>query len=117
METLSNEQVKHNKFGQGIIRQASEGILKIKFEAFEAEKIFIYPGAFENFLVFEKESLQQKTMALIQMEKEKKEAEEEVKRKAYEIIEEERRKEKLEKIKKQKKAEKTKEDKKKALKV
>lgn len=114
MNLLVNEKVTHKKFGDGTILEAKEGYLTIKFEEYDVIKKFKYPYSFEDFMAFNKESLQDEAIRLIEKEKAEKRIEEEFKRQEFERIEVESRKEKIEKIKKQRKASKAKADREKA---
>jgi len=49
---LLNEEVRHIKFGTGIIKTDENGIIRVQFSEEFGEKAFIYPTAFEQFLKF-----------------------------------------------------------------
>lgn len=53
---LLNMKVKHKAFGEGIITEVSDNYLIIKFAAKESK--FVYPDAFEKFIVAEDASVQ-----------------------------------------------------------
>ena len=81
--------VRHKTFGKGIIVAEKDGHMTVRFFQTEAEKKFVYPDAFDRFLVFESNELQQEAIAEF-LEKERKRQEEKIKsleereKKAYE---------------------------------
>lgn len=58
MESLVNEEVRHLKFGKGSIVEEPAEHIKVRFQS-GVEKTFLFPEAFEGFLSFEKEELQE----------------------------------------------------------
>ena len=53
---LIGEAVAHGRFGRGIITGAEPGYIDVKFEAEDKPRRFAYPGAFRDFLSFEREA-------------------------------------------------------------
>ena len=78
---LLNEKITHKLFGTGIVTEANTDKIKIQFEGFS--KNFVYPDAFEKFLIAEDNTIQQAIETEIastrqkdeQIRKEKEEAE------------------------------------------
>lgn len=57
---LENLAVKHKAFGNGVILAQSEKYITVRFAT--AEKIFVYPDAFEKFLTMEDGSVPSEIM-------------------------------------------------------
>lgn len=81
---MINEYVTHKKFGEGVIINVEGIYIRVKFEAYEGIKTFVYPEAFEQFIAFRNSIQQDKVMRLIAEEK---------KRLKYEQIQAEKQKE------------------------
>lgn len=58
-KSMMQAAVEHCKFGKGIIEEIKENHLTVKFEATGDKKVFMYPDAFEKFMKFETEELQE----------------------------------------------------------
>lgn len=56
---LTNEKARHITFGTGVIKSNENGIIRIQFDKAFGEKAFIYPDAFERFLMFENPVLEE----------------------------------------------------------
>lgn len=101
---MVNEYVTHKKFGEGVIIEVEGLYIRVKFEAYEGIKTFVYPEAFEQFITFRNPIQQAEVMRLIAEEK---------KRLKYEKIEAEKQKaeqkerEKVESLKNNKKTTRT----------
>ncbi len=104
---MLNKIVKHNKYGKGTILEKNQNYLKVQFESCEKVTTFLYPDAFEKFLVFEDENLQEHAIKDFNCDKEKKETELLQKRIEYQAYKEEQEKERLDLLKKNKKLTKT----------
>lgn len=64
MEFLVNERVMHSKFGAGsIVEEPGERII-VRFQENDTVRHFMFPEAFESFLRFEDEGLQERYGAL-----------------------------------------------------
>ena len=57
---LIHEQVRHHKFGIGSIINQAEKIITVKFSGEDDIKMFEYPLAFDNYLIFCNADLQDK---------------------------------------------------------
>lgn len=88
--------VSHNQFGRGKIVDAYDIYVKVAFETNELTKVFLYPKAFEQFLAFEDNGLQNKASELIAEVKEKEANEKRLKQLAFEAQERERIEKELE---------------------
>lgn len=98
MEKLINKKVIHKNFGMGIIIETinhETGII-VKFDALSESKKFQFPEAFENFLRFEDESLQEESITLLKEKKRIEYIEKEQSRIEHEKEYEQYRKEQLE---------------------
>ena len=51
---LIGEAVAHRRFGRGIITGAEPGYIDVRFETEDKPRRFAYPGAFRDFLAFER---------------------------------------------------------------
>ena len=58
---LDNLQVKHKTFGAGTVVSYRDKYITVKFSA--AEKIFVYPDAFEKFLTLEDGTVSEEILA------------------------------------------------------
>jgi len=111
MESLMNEYVEHKKYGHGLIIGEETGNITVKFDSQTGNRIFQFPEAFEQFLVFQNELLEEKCLILLQAKKEQLAEENERKRLEYERQEVERKIEELEEKNKKKKTTRKKETK------
>lgn len=106
MKSLKNEYVYHKNFGKGVITDNNFSKIRIQFTGSKEPKIFLYPDAFEKFLVLEDDVLQQECYEqaiLIRQEQEKEEEAKRMERKRLEEIKrKELRKEKLANAKRKK---------------
>lgn len=59
MKSLKNENVYHKNFGKGVITENNLSKIRIQFTGLKEPKIFLFPNAFEKFLVLEDDKLQQ----------------------------------------------------------
>ena len=93
---MLNEKVKNIKYGVGTIVGTDDNKITVKFEEVIEEKIFKYPEAFEGFLKFENNILEEKALEDLKEKNERLAIEKREKRlkdaKEYQV----RRKEKLE---------------------
>lgn len=55
---LKGEQVVHKTFGSGTVESLEKGRIIIKFAAKTGTKVFVYPGAFEKYLVMSEPEVQ-----------------------------------------------------------
>ncbi|AWK50235.1 hypothetical protein DIC82_03785 [Clostridium beijerinckii] len=112
MEELLNKKVIHEKFGIGVIINAGDEKIIVKFDKLAENKKFEYPNGFECFLKFENKLLQESMLKQLR-DKRERDAIEKVKiRLEYERQHEECKKEELELARKKRKAAKAKEEKK-----
>lgn len=82
---LLNMKVKHKAFGEGIITEVSDNYLIIKFAAKESK--FVYPDAFEKFIVVEDASVQAEILEEINAAKQAAEVQRQVARAAHKVEE------------------------------
>lgn len=99
MKSLKNENVYHKNFGKGVIIENNLTKIRIQFTDLKEPKIFLFPNAFEKFLVLEDDKLQQECceQAVLLRQAQEKEMEEKriQRRRLDEIRRKELRKEKL----------------------
>lgn len=101
---MKNAAVTHCKYGKGVIKDTKDNHLSIMFEATDEVKVFTYPDAFEKFLRFEADELQEmftkdwKEHILISALEEKRKQQE------YQRLENEKKREMLALMKKRQKA-------------
>ena len=69
---LDNLTVCHKKFGRGVVVSTNGNYMTIRFEG--AEKVFVYPDAFEKFLTLEDGTVSEEIVCDVQMSKSKKNA-------------------------------------------
>ena len=100
---LINENVKHTKFGSGVIVDIEEGRVVVKFAAEEEKRSFIFPDAFESFLELENAQIQKDVLKQLDQKKDKAALDKQVKIDEYKKKEEELKEEKLELAKSKKK--------------
>ncbi len=99
-----NAAVSHCKFGKGLIVLVKDKHITVEFNQLDEKKVFTYPDAFEKFLRFEEEELQDvfasdwKEQLIIQ------ELEKNRKLQEYHRIEAEKKREKMALLKKRQKA-------------
>lgn len=65
MKSLKNEYVDHIKFGRGLIVSEETGKITVEFTGVPGNKIFQFPDAFEQFLKFEDNSLQEESLSIL----------------------------------------------------
>ncbi|OVE34084.1 hypothetical protein CCZ20_28400 [Priestia aryabhattai] len=61
---LTNEQVKHRQYGEGQVIENTEDRITIQFGEQIGLKSFIFPNAFENFLLIDKPDVQHKILKI-----------------------------------------------------
>ena len=105
--------VSHVKYGKGKIAKLEGKYITVAFEKLNENKLFLYPDAFSDFLVFENSNTQEKADADLVILGEKRKIEENEKRKLIEVHDKQRKNAKSELLKKRKE-EKNKEEKNKA---
>jgi len=105
--------VSHVKYGKGKIVEIEGKYITVTFEKLLESKLFLYPDAFSDFLVFENSKMQEKADADLVILGKKRKIVENEKRKLIEVHDKERKNAKTEFLKKRKE-EKNKEEKNKA---
>lgn len=103
MINLLNEKVKHVKYGLGLIVCEMDNKVDIQFDSLESKKCFVFPDAFEQFLMLENQDLQKECMEIYRLKKEQNLKEVEEKKLIMEQKEQERKSQKNEQLKKKKK--------------
>ena len=96
IEEMLNEKVKNIKYGVGTIVGTDDNKITVKFEEVIEEKIFKYPDAFEGFLNFENNILEEKVLEDLRAKNERLAIEKREKMIRNAKEDEERKKEKLE---------------------
>lgn len=103
MKSLINENVEHIRFGKGLIIGEEADRITVEFPDAIGNKRFQFPDAFEQFLRFEENSLQEESLNMIESKKQKLEEEKEKRRlELARLNEEERVLEELDRKKKYK---------------
>jgi hypothetical protein len=87
-----NEYVEHKKYGRGLIIREESGRVTVEFETKFGMKMFQFPEAFEDFLMFENQTLQEECLVLRQAKKQQ--IAEENERKHEETLRQEKEKKK-----------------------
>ena len=105
-----DEVVRHTTYGAGKVTERDRNHISVVFEGMPEKKTFQYPEAFEKFLEFEDEKLQQEARAQWEALKAERSVEAENHKAIYELHEEERRKNQKELLKKRRKAAQEKKD-------
>ncbi len=67
---LDNLAVRHKKFGVGVVMKVDGKYITVQFEG--ADKVFVYPDAFEKFLTLADGTICPEILSDIQMEKNRK---------------------------------------------
>lgn len=101
---MLNEVVSHVKFGRGTVVKNQENHIVVAFDNSGEEKVFRYPDAFERFLAFQNQSLQQEAQAKLLEQKEAQAILLEQKRQQFELHEQERKREQRELLRRRRKA-------------
>lgn len=59
---MINQKITHTTFGAGTVLSINDNYIKVLFDNNKyGEKIFVYPNAFESFMCFDNNTLQEKT--------------------------------------------------------
>jgi hypothetical protein len=100
MRSIVHEYVEHKKYGRGRIISEDIGKITVEFISQFEKKLFQFPDAFEQFLKFEDQSLEEECLLLLQSKKQEIEEEQERKLLESKKLNEERKKEESESKKK-----------------
>ncbi len=101
---FENCTIRHKAFGAGTVLSVDETHIRVRFsDEAQTEKIFLYPEAFENFLVLDDEEMQKKAMEDFTAKKAIKDKAKAERSAEFHKMDLARRKERLEKLKKSKK--------------
>ncbi len=100
---MVGQMVIHRKYGTGTIVESRGCYIKVRFGTEPCEKVFQYPGAFEQYITFEDDKLQSKVNADLEAVRENKRREDQQRRLEYERLDQERKNEHLEQLKRRRK--------------
>ncbi len=102
---FENCTIRHRAFGSGTVVGVDGTHIRVRFsDENQTEKIFLYPEAFENFLVLEDEEMQKQAMEAFTAKKAEKDKAKAERSAEFHKMDLARRKERAEKLKKSRKS-------------
>ncbi|WP_367942775.1 hypothetical protein [Enterocloster citroniae] len=101
---MLNETVRHIKYGLGKVAEVDQNHIWVSFSGEAGTKLFLYPDAFERFLSFEFQGLQEEALSALAAAGAKKKEEEAMRLFRYKVYEAQRKREQSELLKRRRKA-------------